>query len=99
MVMATSVAALAIIGVEKAWLPFGLYIPYVIFAFVVMIVTLYFYWNATYVEERLRSIAPRMRGRMGEMSRMQSATFEALTGASRVPVAQPRKVPMRQYSY
>ena len=50
-VFATGVAVLALIGVEKAWLPFGLYITYPVVMFFVMIFSLVFWWAAARAEQ------------------------------------------------
>ena len=44
-VLATALGALIVMGIETAWLPFGLYIAYPVLAFVIMLVSLYFWWN------------------------------------------------------
>ena len=53
-VMATSLDVLVVMGIESAWLPFGLYVIYPVLAFIIMLVSLYFWWNGEAVVEGLQ---------------------------------------------
>lgn len=53
LVLGTSTAVVALMGVEDAWLPFGIYISYPIFALFVLIATLVFWWYGRDVMEAM----------------------------------------------
>ena len=56
-VLASALGVLTVMGIEGAWLPFGLYILFPVLSFVIMCVSIYFWWNGTRVQEELEHYA------------------------------------------
>lgn len=82
-VFATGTAVVILMGIENAWLPFGLYLLYPIVAFFAMVVTLIFYWNATDLYGTVRRGLKRFPGINGEYR------ADAVDSRFRGPVRQP----------
>lgn len=90
-VLGTSAAVVALMGVERAWLPFGLYIIYPFIALIILITTILFYWNADLMIRGMKG----MRGRYRRARGFEEVIPEGFEAEAAVRYAAPRG-PIRQ---